>query len=74
MKTRRNEPCPYGSGKKYKKCCLPQEELAQQKAIQDENEAWEAWFKQDCDEGQRNLVEANMKSYLHELLPSTKQE
>ena len=22
MKTRRNDPCPCGSGKKYKKCCL----------------------------------------------------
>ncbi len=26
MKTRRNEPCPCGSGKKYKKCCLKKEE------------------------------------------------
>ena len=24
----RNDPCPCGSGKKYKKCCLPQEEAA----------------------------------------------
>jgi hypothetical protein len=24
----RNDPCPCGSGKKYKKCCLPKEELA----------------------------------------------
>lgn len=23
LKTGRNEPCPCGSGKKYKKCCLP---------------------------------------------------
>jgi len=22
MKTKRNDPCPCGSGKKYKKCCL----------------------------------------------------
>jgi preprotein translocase subunit SecA len=22
----RNDPCPCGSGKKYKKCCLPKEE------------------------------------------------
>lgn len=22
MKVQRNEPCPCGSGKKYKKCCL----------------------------------------------------
>ena len=25
MKPRRNDPCPCGSGKKYKKCCLPTE-------------------------------------------------
>ena len=25
-KTGRNFPCPYGSGKKYKKCCLPKHE------------------------------------------------
>jgi hypothetical protein len=25
MKIGRNEPCPCGSGKKYKKCCLPKE-------------------------------------------------
>ncbi len=27
-KTRRNDPCPCGSGKKYKKCCLPGHEEA----------------------------------------------
>lgn len=27
-KTGRNEPCPCGSGKKYKKCCLDQEQAA----------------------------------------------
>ena len=26
--TGRNEPCPCGSGKKYKKCCLEQEQAA----------------------------------------------
>jgi SEC-C motif len=25
----RNDPCPCGSGKKYKKCCLPRDDLAQ---------------------------------------------
>jgi hypothetical protein len=28
----RNDPCPCGSGKKYKKCCLPKEEAAKLKA------------------------------------------
>ncbi len=27
MKPRRNDPCPCGSGKKYKKCCLPKERV-----------------------------------------------
>ena len=27
-KTNRNDPCPCGSGKKYKKCCLPEHEEA----------------------------------------------
>jgi tetratricopeptide (TPR) repeat protein len=27
-KAGRNDPCPCGSGKKYKKCCLPKEETA----------------------------------------------
>src|SRR3990172_6824446 len=25
MKPQRNDPCPCGSGKKYKRCCLPKE-------------------------------------------------
>ena len=66
-KVGRNDPCPCGSGKKYKKCCELKEYAEQQKAIQEENEAWEAWFKKDCEEGQRNLVEAEMKKYVKEL-------
>jgi hypothetical protein len=27
MKIGRNAPCPCGSGKKYKKCCLPKKEV-----------------------------------------------
>ena len=30
--TGRNDPCPCGSGKKYKKCCLPKEKEARRKA------------------------------------------
>ena len=32
----RNEPCPCGSGKKYKKCCLPKNESAPRWAPEDE--------------------------------------
>ena len=28
MKTGRNQPCPCGSGKKYKKCCLAKEKVS----------------------------------------------
>jgi len=36
MKIGRNDPCPCGSGKKYKKCCLKKDEL--KKAISLPNE------------------------------------
>jgi SEC-C motif len=29
----RNDPCPCGSGKKHKKCCLPKEEAEERKMI-----------------------------------------
>jgi tetratricopeptide (TPR) repeat protein len=32
-KTRRNDPCPCGSRKKYKKCCLPKHEAAQRQQV-----------------------------------------
>ena len=31
-KTGRNDPCPCGSGQKYKRCCLPREEAAEHAA------------------------------------------
>ena len=36
MKARRNDPCPCGSGKKYKKCCMQQEASAPPVIWQDE--------------------------------------
>jgi hypothetical protein len=35
----RNDPCPCGSGKKYKKCCLPKEEAEEGKVIAKEQAA-----------------------------------
>lgn len=29
----RNDPCPCGSGKKYKKCCLPRDEAGKRKSV-----------------------------------------
>ena len=43
-KPRRNEPCPCGSGKKFKHCCLPwateerQRKMIAQRKQQEENE------------------------------------
>ena len=44
-KTGRNDPCPCGSGKKYKKCCLPKHEAqecdraVEQQAVREERAA-----------------------------------
>ena len=35
----RNDPCPCGSGKKHKKCCLPQAEAARSQYVAEDNEA-----------------------------------
>ena len=32
-KTGRNDPCPCGSGNKYKKCCLPKEEAVEREGL-----------------------------------------
>ena len=44
----RNEPCPCGSGQKYKKCCLDQDDLCESRR-RDEVQAVQtalAWLKQ----------------------------
>lgn len=56
MSTQRNAPCPCGSGKKYKKCCLKHDEVItaeqrakhqhQQKALQEEYMALEKYVKE----------------------------
>jgi tetratricopeptide (TPR) repeat protein len=38
-KTGRNAPCPCGSGKKYKQCCLPKEEQAAREAFAQKKKA-----------------------------------
>jgi len=39
MKAERNDPCPCGSGVKYKKCCLPKEDTAILRPISEISEA-----------------------------------
>ena len=38
-KVGRNEPCPCGSGKKYKKCCLDSDEAARPRVVEAETTA-----------------------------------
>jgi tetratricopeptide (TPR) repeat protein len=45
----RNEPCPCGSGKKYKKCCLPREQAQRPRAPEPE-EPFVAELRPDVDE------------------------
>lgn len=69
MSIGRNDPCPCGSSKKYKKCCLITHEQTQAnklKAYQDRliqyNEEWEEWFKNDQALGQKLIAEANFQN------------
>ncbi len=36
MKVGRNDPCPCGSGKKYKQCCLPKQEVISLQAVRED--------------------------------------
>lgn len=42
MKAGRNDPCPCGSGRKYKKCCLNKDEAAEQAPAQQVTKAMQA--------------------------------
>jgi len=54
MSTGRNEPCPCGSGRKYKRCCLPAEEAALPQASE-ATRLRERLFEQLWQFGQRQL-------------------
>jgi len=60
MKTGRNEKCPCGSGKKYKKCCLLKDENAEAQLKADEQKEWEEWFAEDCRLGQQRILEPDI--------------
>jgi len=57
MKIGRNDPCYCGSGKKFKKCCLKQQDAARELA----NIEWEEWFAKDRAIGEANVAEADAK-------------
>ncbi|MEA3558693.1 MAG: SEC-C metal-binding domain-containing protein, partial [Candidatus Thermoplasmatota archaeon] len=43
MKIGRNDPCPCGSGKKYKKCCMNEETAKRPRSISDSDRSSDAW-------------------------------
>ncbi len=74
MKVGRNDPCPCGSGKKYKKCCLA-DQIIQDNIEREEYDAeWEEWFKKDCEEGEIRKKEydeeVRLRCYMNEVQAS----
>jgi tetratricopeptide (TPR) repeat protein len=75
-KSGRNDPCPCGSGKKFKKCCLPREESAYQRRSEPEPEKeFTTELRPDVDDkvdrvlerlerGQHENVEADLTALL----------
>jgi hypothetical protein len=56
----RNDPCPCGSGKKYKQCCLKAEEAKKEKAANDRSEAVPRaiqWLMLKHDKGVRQALD-----------------
>lgn len=51
----RNEPCPCGSGKKYKKCCMNKEQVVQLKEVKEER------FLQ-----QKHQLTSKLRSFIHD--------
>ncbi len=60
--TGRNDQCPCGTGKKYKKCHLAQDELAQQKTLQEKLEAQ----KVDVDDQDSTELQQRSASHFNE--------
>lgn len=56
----RNDPCKCGSGKKYKRCCLPGDEAAEHAALRATREAAEASARAAKDE--ERVVAADWKA------------
>lgn len=54
----RNDPCPCGSGKKYKKCCLPRDEAARPRVVaEDHEEPFIAELRSDLDAAVERVLE-----------------
>ena len=53
----RNDPCPCGSNKKYKKCCLLKPLTTQVEQICQEEQEWQTWFKKDLEDSNKTMEE-----------------
>lgn len=49
-KIKRNDPCPCGSGKKYKKCCIDKSEKASIKELYNDYMEWNSEFEKEFEE------------------------
>jgi len=57
-KVSRNDPCPCGSGRKYKKCCLPRHEAPRPRGLEDQTEKpFIAELRPDVDEKVDRLLQ-----------------
>jgi len=56
--TSRNAPCPCGSGRKYKLCCLPRIEQEDRDNAASEEAELERWLEEDFRLGERMLQDA----------------
>ena len=66
-KTKRNEPCPCGSGKKYKKCCLPKHEEARKLIPQEQLQQMEERAK--AKEKLEKDIKKGFETYLFSGIP-----
>ncbi len=64
----RNAPCPCGSGKKYKHCCLKKQEAAERGAVEKRGAASKAieWLARHHEEAVREAIEADFLEELGE--------
>ena len=65
----RNDPCPCGSGKKYKKCCLVNKEEREAEAKRRSDLEWNDWFAKDVQVGKDNLAAIGESTPVDEPMP-----
>lgn len=63
MTVGRNDPCPCGSGKKYKKCCQPRQEVISLAAVRTDNLFRDLWEKFSKHMGREETSEEVAKGF-----------